>query len=66
MRGGDGRQPFVLSLLARLTTLWLVLKSLVVEERLLSGSPDEVFVTVYALDALVLIFSIAGLDLVPI
>ena len=65
MSGGDGRQPFVLSLLARLTTLWLVLKSLIVEEGLLSGSPDEIFVTVYALDALVLIFGVGGLDFVP-
>jgi hypothetical protein len=40
--GGDGREAFVLGLLAGLTTLGLVLQTFVVEENLLSGCPDEI------------------------
>jgi hypothetical protein len=48
LRRGDGGQPFVFRLLAGLATLGLVLQSLVVEKDLLSGGPDEMFITVNA------------------
>ena len=58
LRGGDGSQPFILRLLARLATLRFVLQSLVMEKCLFAGSPDEILVTVYALDAAVWMFGV--------
>jgi hypothetical protein len=50
LRRCDSSKPFVLGLLARFATLWFVPQSLVVEECLLAGCPDEILVTVYAFD----------------
>jgi hypothetical protein len=47
--GGDGREAFVLGLLAGLTTLGLVLQTFIVEENLLSGCPDEILSAIYAM-----------------
>jgi hypothetical protein len=41
LRGGDGCEPFVLRLLARLATLRLVSQALVVKKELLASRPDE-------------------------
>ena len=44
----DRRQPLILCLLARLTTLGLVLQSFIVKEDLLSCSPDKVVAAINA------------------
>ena len=51
LRGGNGRQPFVLRLLAWFATLWLILETLVVEKRLLARSPNEILIAIDTLDA---------------
>jgi hypothetical protein len=59
LRGGDGCEPFVLRLLARLATLRFVLQTLVVKENLLSRSPDKILAAIYALDITVVEFHLA-------
>ena len=46
LRGGDGREAFVLGLLAWLAALRLVLQTFVVEEELFAGSPVELLTAV--------------------
>jgi len=58
LRSRDGREAFVLGLLARFASFRFVLEALVVEEYLLSGSPDKVLVTIYASYCTVLILTI--------
>lgn len=50
MRGRDGRQSFVLCLLAQLAALWWVLQSFVVKEDLFAGGPDKLFAAIYAIN----------------
>lgn len=50
LRGGDGGEALVLGLLARLTTLRLVLQSFIVKEDLLARRPDEILCAVHAVD----------------
>jgi len=57
LRRRDGCQPFVLRMLARLTSLRRILQPLVVIENLLACRPDELLAAVNALDFLVLKFS---------
>jgi hypothetical protein len=54
----DRGKPFVLGLLARFASFRFVLEPLVVEEYLLSGSPNKVLVTVYASYCTVLMLTI--------
>lgn len=64
MRGGDGGQPFVLCLLARLTAFRFVPQSLVVKEHLLAARPDKVFITVNATNVTILKFRL-DLGVIP-
>jgi hypothetical protein len=45
-------------LLAGLAALGFVLQTLVMKERLFSGCPNEILVTIYALDAAIWMFGI--------
>ena len=54
LRGGDGRQSFVLRLLAGLTTLRFVLQPFVMKERLLAARPDEIFIAINTTDVTIL------------
>jgi hypothetical protein len=58
LRSRDSREAFVLGLLARFASFRFVLEALVVEEYLLSSSPDKVLVTIYASYCTVLILTI--------
>jgi hypothetical protein len=61
LRCRDSSQPFILRLLARFAALGFVLQSLVVEECLLAGCPDEILVTVYAFDGAIWMLWMFGL-----
>lgn len=54
--GGDGREAFVLGLLAGLTSLGFVLKTLVVKKDLFASSPNKILSTINALDIAILEF----------
>jgi hypothetical protein len=54
LRGGDGGEALVLGLLARFTSLRLVLQSFIVKEDLLARRPDEIFSAVNAGDRSIL------------
>ena len=54
LRGGDGGQALVFSLLAGLAPLGFVLQAFVVEENLLAGGPNEIVPTVDTLDLFIL------------
>jgi hypothetical protein len=58
LRSRDGCEAFVLRLFAWFASFRFVFEPLVVEEYLLSGSPDKVLVTVYTSYWTVLIFTI--------
>ena len=57
LRGRDGREPFVLGLLAWLAALGLVLQTFVMEKDLLTRSPDEFFAAINAAYRAVLEFN---------
>ena len=50
MRSRDGRQPFVLCLLAGLAALRRVLQSFIVKEDLFACGPDKLLAAIYAID----------------
>jgi hypothetical protein len=54
LRGGNGGETLVLRLLARLTTLRLVLETLIVKEDLLACCPDEILSAIHTLDGAIL------------
>ena len=56
LRGGNGREPFVLGLLAWFAPLRFVLQTFVVKENLLSSRPDEIVSTVNAFNRTVFEF----------
>ena len=54
LRGGNGRQSFILGLLARLTAFRLIPQTLVLKEELLAGRPDKILSAIHALERAVL------------
>jgi hypothetical protein len=56
LRSGNGRQTFILCLLAGLASLRLILEPFVMEEDLFACSPNKVLTTIDALNGAILIF----------